>query len=94
MLELDPELMYSVLKAPHNLGKSKMVNSVFAKCIGIKEQLNYYNEENFLLSLKDGFETTLGIKLKEGTYTDYELKLAEELVLQKYSNIEWLKKYE
>ncbi len=94
LLELDPELMYSVLKAPHNVGKSKMVKSVFAKCIGIKEQLDYYNEEDFLLSLKDGFETTLGIKLKEGTYTDYELKLAKELVRQKYSNMEWLKKYE
>ncbi len=94
LLDLDPELMYSVLKAPHNISKSKMVKSVYAKCIGIKDQLEFYDEEDFLSSLKAGFETNLGIKLKEGSFTDNELKIAENLVLKKYSNKEWLEKYE
>ncbi len=94
LLELDPELMYSVLKAPHNVNKSKMVKSVYAKCIGIKDQLEIYHEKDFLTSLKAGFETTLGIRLKEGVFTEKELKIAENLILKKYSNKEWLKKYE
>jgi lipoate-protein ligase A len=94
LLDLDPELMYSVLKAPHSVSKSKMVKSVFAKCIGIKDQLEFYNEEDFLSSLKTGFETNLGVILKEGSLTEEELNLAENLVLKKYANKQWLEKYE
>jgi lipoate-protein ligase A len=94
LLDLDPELMYSVLKAPFNVSKSKMVQSVFAKCIGIKDQLEFYKEEDFLFSLKAGFETNLGIKLKEGTLTEEELNIAENLVIKKYANKKWLEKYE
>ncbi|MFX1447390.1 MAG: biotin/lipoate A/B protein ligase family protein [Promethearchaeota archaeon] len=94
LLELDPELMYSVLKAPHNVSKSKMVQSVYAKCIGIKDKLESYEENDFLLSLKAGFESNLGIKLKTGIFTENELRLAETLVSNKYSNKDWLEKYE
>jgi lipoate-protein ligase A len=94
LLEIDPELMYSVLKAPKNVGKSRMVRSVRAKCIGIKDQLQEYDEKQFLSALKYGFENTLGIKLREDYFSDHELKMAESLVEQKYSNTEWLKKYE
>ncbi|MGQ4875301.1 MAG: lipoate--protein ligase family protein [Promethearchaeia archaeon] len=94
LLDLDPELMYSVLKAPHNVSKSKMVRSVYAKCIGIKQVLKSYNEQKFIESMKEGFEKTLNIKLTEGTYSDFELKLAKKLVKEKYSNPTWLKKYE
>jgi len=94
LLEIGPDLMYSVLKAPENVGKSRMVRSVRAKCIGIKDQLQEYDQKEFLNALKFGFENTLGIQLEEGHFSDYELKIAERLVEEKYSNIEWLKKYE
>ncbi|MHA1190798.1 MAG: lipoate--protein ligase family protein [Promethearchaeota archaeon] len=94
LLELDADLMYSVLKAPHNVSKSRMVKSVYAKCIGIKDHLPDWNEEKFLLSLKQGFENTLKIKLKEGQITDEEFELADRLVKEKYSSEKWLKKYD
>ena len=94
LLDIDPELMYSVLKAPFNVSKSKMVKSVYSKVIGVKGYLNKYDEKNFLSSLKKGFETTLGINLEEQTYSNYEIELAERLVIEKYSNSDWLKKYE
>jgi lipoate-protein ligase A len=94
LLEIDPELMYSVLKAPEQVGKSRMIRSVRAKCIGIKDQLQDYNEEQFLKALKLGFEHTLGIKLEEGNFSEYELRTAEQLVKEKYSNKNWLMKYE
>jgi len=86
--------MYSVLKAPNNAGKTKMVKSVFAKCIGIKERLDKYDEAEFLFHLKAGFEATLGIKLIDGKFTDYELNLADKLVKKKYTDKNWLDKYE
>jgi len=94
LLDIDPELMYSVLKAPHNVSKTRMVKSVYAKCIGIKEKLKNYEESRFLISLRNGFEKTFKIKLREGNYTQEELDLAEKLVKEKYSNQKWLKKYE
>jgi lipoate-protein ligase A len=94
LLEIAPELMYSVLKAPHNVSKSRMVKSVYAKCVGIKEKLQNYEEAGFIKSLRNGFEKTLQINLKEDYYTKDELNLAEKLVKEKYSNQKWLKKYE
>jgi lipoate-protein ligase A len=94
LLEIDPELMYSVLKAPENVSKSRMVQSVRAKCIGIKDQLMKYDELLFLDALKSGFEHTLGIKLVDGNFTEYELEIAQKLVKEKYSNRDWLNKYE
>ncbi len=94
LLEINPDLMYSVLKVPEYVDKSRMVRSVRAKCIGIKDQLRNYDEKQFVNSLKFGFEKILKIKLQEGYFSDYELNLAENLVNEKYSNLNWLKKYE
>ena len=94
LLELDPELMYSVLKTPQNVSKSRMVQSVYAKCIGIKDQLSNYDEEKFLSALKRGYEHTLQIELEEGEFSKYELKLAEKIMNDRYLNAEWLRKYE
>ncbi|MFX1312798.1 MAG: biotin/lipoate A/B protein ligase family protein [Promethearchaeota archaeon] len=94
LLDLDPELMYSVLKAPENVSKTRMVRSVRAKCIGIKEYILNYDESKLLESLKKGFEKTLSIKLVEGNFSKEELILAEQLAKDKYSNLKWLKKYE
>jgi len=94
LLDLDPELMYSVLKAPQGVSKSRMVRSVYTKCIGIKDFIQNFDEERLLSSLKEGFEKTLGIHLEEGALSDYELELAEEIVEQRYSDESWLRKYE
>ena len=94
LLELDPELMYSALKAPHNVSKSRMVRSVYTKCTGIKEHLESYNEQEFLSALKKGFETTLQITSTENTFTEHELQLAKTLVNTKYRDNNWLRKYE
>ncbi|MFW9877370.1 MAG: biotin/lipoate A/B protein ligase family protein [Candidatus Thorarchaeota archaeon] len=94
LLDIDPELMYSVLKAPENVEKSRMVKSVRAKCIGIKNHLQDFNEEELINSLKRGFQQSLGIEMEENTFTEDELKLAERLMKDKYSNLKWLNKYE
>jgi lipoate-protein ligase A len=94
LLDINPELMYSVLKAPEDVGKSKMVRSVRAKCIGIKNHIKNYNENKLIISLKNGFEKTLGIKLEDGIFSETEKELAEQLVKEKYSNLNWLKIYD
>lgn len=95
LLDIKPELMYSVLKAPPNVSKSRMVQSVRAKCIGIREKLkNGFNESKLLKMLQKGFEQVLEIKLEVGELSDFERELARELVKKKYSKQTWLEKYE
>ena len=94
LLDLDPDLMYSVLKAPQGVSKTRMVRSVFAKCVGLKEYMPYFNEERFLDSLKRGFEKNFNIDLKVGKFSDYEIELAEEIIKKRYLDERWLKKYE
>ncbi|MFX0002506.1 MAG: biotin/lipoate A/B protein ligase family protein [Candidatus Hodarchaeota archaeon] len=94
LLDLDPELMYSVLKAPENVEKSRMVKSVRAKCIGIKNYILNFQESKLITSLRKGFEKSLGILLEDGSISEDEKELAESLAIEKYSNLKWLKKYE
>jgi lipoate-protein ligase A len=93
LLGIDPELMYSVLTPPPMVSKSKMIQSVRAKCIGLKEYLYDYDEKKFVISLKEGFEKVLGIQLQSGNYSEYELDIAQKLVDEKYSTKDWLYKY-
>lgn len=94
LLDLDPELMYSILKAPENVGESRMVRSVRAKCIGIKNNILNFQEGNLIISLKKGFESALGITLEDGFISEGENDLANRLAIEKYSNLSWLNKYE
>lgn len=94
LLDFDPDLMYSVLKAPENIGKTRMVSSVRSKCIGIKNYIQDYIEEELINSLQRGFQQSLGINLEEKTFSEEEKDLAKSLVNDKYSNLKWLNKYE
>jgi lipoate-protein ligase A len=94
LLTIDPNLMYTVLKTPPNVSKSRMVRSVKSKCIGIREKLENYDEDKFVESIQRGFERILNIKLEIGDYSAFELKLAHKLMKEKYSQESWLCKYE
>ena len=94
LLEINPELMYSALKVPPKKTRRRMVQSVKTKCIGIKESLTDFNEIEFINSLKKGFIDILGINLKIGKFSNWELDLAEKLINKKYNNKIWLKKHE
>ncbi|MGV9172481.1 MAG: lipoate--protein ligase family protein [Promethearchaeia archaeon] len=94
LLDINPELMYSVLKAPNNVSTTRMVKSVYAKCIGIKEKLDKYEEKKFISCLKQGFSEVLKIDLETKDLTKTEYKMAKNLVSNKYSQEKWLKKYE
>jgi lipoate-protein ligase A len=94
LLNINPELMYSVLKAPNNVSTTRMIKSVYAKCIGIRDRIEKYDEEKFLSCLKEGFCDNLGITLEKGSYSSFEKELAENLVAEKYKTEKWLKKYE
>ncbi|MHA1731069.1 MAG: lipoate--protein ligase family protein [Promethearchaeota archaeon] len=94
LLGVDPELMYSVLRAPVGVPRTRMVQSVRAKVTGLREYLPDIDEADIVPSLVEGFSEALGVEFEQGTLTEYERELAAELVEEKYSTEEWLKKYE
>lgn len=94
LLDIDPDEMYSVLTPPPTVTKSRMVQSVKAKCIGIRERLGEFEENRFVSSLKIGFENVLGVQLKNGKFIKEEKSRAKQLVNEKYKRKEWLQKYE
>ena len=66
LLDVDPEFMYKVLKAPIGVSYTKMVQSVRSKVIGIKQFLG--NEiaasnltEYIISNVKDGFASFFNI---------------------------------
>ncbi|MFO8019536.1 MAG: biotin/lipoate A/B protein ligase family protein [Promethearchaeia archaeon] len=94
LLDINPELMYSVLKAPNNVSTTHMVESVYAKCIGIKEKLENYEEKRFISCLKQGFSEVLKIDMETKDLSEYEYNLAQDLASNKYKQERWLKRYE
>ncbi|MBD3254469.1 MAG: lipoate--protein ligase family protein [Candidatus Lokiarchaeota archaeon] len=93
LLDINPELMYSVLTPPENVTKTKMVQSVRAKCVGIKKYFENYEENKFIKSLLRGFEQSLKINTIKGKLTEFEIETAKKLMQEKYERREWLYKY-
>ena len=94
LLDINPNLMYSVLKTPENVTKSRMVQSVRAKCIGIKQVMTCFNEKELISCLVEGFKKTLNVEVEKDNFSEYEIDLAKKFIDEKYKNEKWLKLYE
>jgi len=89
LLKVDPEFMYTILKAPEGVPVKRMVASVRAKVCGIFDCIKPLKDNELVEYFIAGFEKALNIKCKLGTLTDYELKLVEE-IKQKRKNNDWI----
>ncbi|GAB4323133.1 MAG: lipoate--protein ligase family protein [Promethearchaeota archaeon] len=94
LLDVDAELMYSVLKAPTGVPRSRMVRSVRAKVTGVRSRLSALDEEALVASLAEGFSEALGVRFEPGQLTAQEEEMVGELAENKYKSREWLFKYE
>ncbi|MHA1338993.1 MAG: lipoate--protein ligase family protein [Promethearchaeota archaeon] len=92
LLKVDPEFMYTILKAPEGVPKKKMVASVRAKVSGIFNNIKPMEDDEIVRRFVQGFEEGLGIKCRYGRLTEYEMNLVEEIKQKRYSNNEWLYK--
>jgi lipoate---protein ligase len=94
LMHVNPEFMYTILKAPEGVTKGKMVHSVRAKVTGL-----YDNHEDSCLSdtefqnqMIKGFEETFGISCTLIELTSNEQKLIITLRKDRYTDEKWLKK--
>ncbi|MHA1519484.1 MAG: lipoate--protein ligase family protein [Promethearchaeota archaeon] len=101
LLEVNPEFMYSVLRAPTGVKKSKMVQSVRSKVTGLHSPTALGEDSNQTI-LEDGkivqvlqasFERIFQIRLEIQPLDHEELMEVAELVKTKYNNTSWLEKH-
>ncbi|MEM1582118.1 MAG: biotin/lipoate A/B protein ligase family protein [Candidatus Bathyarchaeia archaeon] len=88
--DVNPQLMFTVLKVPSEKIRDKMIRSVEERVTSLKKYLGrdigFGELKNALIS---GFESTFNIELESGEITDFEERMAMKLKEEKYSKKEW-----
>ncbi|MHA1372350.1 MAG: lipoate--protein ligase family protein [Promethearchaeota archaeon] len=93
LLKVEPEVMYSVLKPPAGVTKSRMVRSVKAKVIGLEEFLGKKVDiKDFEMKYMKSFSEVVRAPLSRGNLTRYEVELVRKLK-EKYDSDAWRMKY-
>ncbi len=94
LMHVDPELMYTILKAPEGVTKGKMVRSVRTKVTGLfdRNEATFLSDEEFQTNMIQGFEETYGITCEYGNLTPHEHELIHSLKETRYLNQGWLNK--
>jgi lipoate-protein ligase A len=88
--EVDPALMFTVLKVPSEKIRDKMIRTVEERVTSINRFLERkVSFEELKKTLKNGFEESFEIKLVPGETFEFEEQLAEKLKAEKYSTKEW-----
>jgi len=91
LIDYDPNLMYSVLKARPGKTRSDMVASVYQKITTISKQIQRKLTPCSLADYMIEYFTNKDQKLfKTGFYFDDEIELMNELISSKYKTQKWL----
>jgi lipoate-protein ligase A len=90
LLDLDVNLMFSILKVPQEKISDKMIADVKDRVTSIRDILGRDVQISELQqALKKGFSNALDIELNPGRLSDEEQETAHRLALEKYSSNEW-----
>jgi lipoate-protein ligase A len=90
LLNLNVELMFTILKVPQEKISDKMIEDVKQRVTSVADVLERSVEVVDLQeALQFGFTEALDIALIPGTFTDEERKDVERLVAEKYSTNNW-----
>ncbi|MHA1958980.1 MAG: lipoate--protein ligase family protein [Candidatus Thorarchaeota archaeon] len=90
LLDLDVEVMFSVLKVPQEKISDKMIDDVKQRVTSIREVLGRkVGVEELESALRDGFGEALRVELVPGHLSESEIELARGLIGEKYGRDEW-----
>jgi lipoate-protein ligase A len=88
--EVDPSLMFTVLKVPNEKIRDKMIKSVEERVTSVNRFLKReVNFEELQAALMDGFKESYEIQLAPGKPLRYEEQLAAKLRTEKYAARTW-----
>ena len=90
LLDLDVNLMFTILKVPQEKISDKMIADVKERVTSIRDILERDVRINELQeALKQGFSNALNIELSPGQLSDEEQDTASRLAQEKYSSRDW-----
>ncbi|WP_432776869.1 biotin/lipoate A/B protein ligase family protein [Brevibacillus gelatini] len=90
LLDMDVELLFSLLHFPSDRVKQRMMDSFRQKAVTINEvSTRPVSLQEAIEAFSKGFATGLEVELVPSTLTDEELALAEELAKTRYGTDEW-----
>lgn len=90
LLDLDVNLMFTILKVPQEKISDKMIADVKERVTSIRDILDREVQiEELQEALTVGFSKALDLDLKPGRLSDEEQKTATQLAKEKYSTQEW-----
>jgi len=90
LLDMDVELLFSLLKFPSERVKQRMIDSFRQKAVTINDvSPTPVSLQEAVAAFRKGFASGLGIELVEQGLTDEEWKMAEQLARERYSTHEW-----
>jgi len=90
LLDMDVELLFSLLKFPSDRVKQRMIDSFRQKAVTINDvSPTPVSLQEAVAAFRKGFASGLGIELVEQGLTDEEWKMAEQLARERYSTHEW-----
>ncbi len=94
LMHVNPEFMYTILKAPEGVSKGKMVRSVKSKVTGLYDnnEITFLSDDQFQTVMIKGFEEIFDISCEPGKFTPHEQDLIQSLKNSRYSDEKWLKK--
>ncbi|MFX1415553.1 MAG: biotin/lipoate A/B protein ligase family protein [Promethearchaeota archaeon] len=90
LLDLDVEVMFSILKVPQEKISDKMIADVKERVTSIRDLLGcQVSMDELREALVAGFSEALNLELVSGDLTVEEMNLAASLVHEKYATDEW-----
>jgi lipoyl(octanoyl) transferase len=94
LLELDVSQLFDLLKFPNPAVRQRMEKSFHSKAVAInllrrELGLSSVTFDEAELAFQQGFAEGMGVQLELSEPTDYEKRLADQLLSEKYASSEW-----
>ncbi len=89
LCEVNPHLMFSLLKVPSEKVRDKLIEGVEQRVTSVKRELGEVDEQAIIQAMMAGFAQALSITLVPGVLSEQELALAEQLKVERYGAKEW-----